>query len=171
MKKVAIIGGSGFIGSYVTKIFLEHDFEVKVSATDISREDKYQHLMSFKNAENLYISELNVTDKATLTDFVADCDIVIHGGTPFMLDVENPQAQLFDPTIKGTENFLDVVSHTPGIEKVVFIASVAGYNTDFPMPAGGKSFTDTFDENDTRYKSEASHPYAQAKFIANQVVE
>ena len=52
MKKVAIIGGSGFIGSYVTKIFLEHDFEVKVSATDISREDKYQHLMSFKNAEN-----------------------------------------------------------------------------------------------------------------------
>ena len=171
MKKVAIIGGSGFIGSYVTKIFLEHDFEVKVSATDISREDKYQHLMSFKNAENLYISELNVTDKATLTDFVADCDIVIHGGTPFMLDVENPQAQLFDPTIKGTENFLDVVSHTPGIEKVVFIASVAGYNTDFPMPAGGKSFTDTFDENDTRFMSEASHPYAQAKFIANQVVE
>ena len=171
MKKVAIIGGSGFIGSYVTKLFLEHDYEVKVSATDISREDKYQHLMAFKNAENLYISELDVRDKATLKDFVSDCDVVIHGGTPFMLDVEDPQTQLFDPTIKGTENFLDVVSRTPGIEKVVFVASVAGYNTDFPMPAGGKSFTDTFDENDKRFMNEASHPYAQAKFLANQTVE
>ena len=171
MKKVAIIGGSGFIGSYITKLFLDHGYKVKVSATDISREDKYQHLMSFKNAKNLYLSELDVRDKETLQDFVSDCDIVIHGGTPFILDVENPQTQLFDPTIKGTQNFLDVVSHTSGIEKVVFIASVAGWNTNFPMPAGGKSFADTFDENNTRFTSEESHPYAQAKFMANQVVQ
>jgi nucleoside-diphosphate-sugar epimerase len=39
------------------------------------------------------------------------------------------------------------------------------------MPAEGKSFTDTFDENDIRSSSQESHPYAQAKFIANQVVE
>ncbi len=171
MKKVAIIGGSGFIGSYVTKLFLDNDYEVKVSTTDISREDKYQHLMAFKNAENLYISELDIRDKETLHDFVSDCDIVIHGGTPFILDVENPQTQLFDPTIKGTENFLEVVHHTPGIQKVVFIASVAGWNTNFPMPAGGKSFSDAFDENSTRFTSTESHPYAQAKFIANQIVQ
>nr|WP_228122761.1 NAD-dependent epimerase/dehydratase family protein [Oceanihabitans sp. IOP_32] len=45
MKKVGIIGGSGFIGSHITKIFLENGFEVKVSTTDISNENKYQHLM------------------------------------------------------------------------------------------------------------------------------
>ena len=56
-------------------------------------------------------------------------------------------------------------------EKVVFIASVGAYNTNFPMPAGGKSNDDTFDENDTPFMSEESHPYAQAKFIANQTVE
>lgn len=171
MKKVGIIGGSGFIGSYITKQFLENGFEVKVSATDISREDKYEHLMALKNADNLYISELNVEDKATLKDFVNDCDIVIHSGTPFQLNVEDLKKDLFDPTIKGTENFLDVIKETPGIEKVVLIASVAAWNTDFPMPAGGKSYTDTFDENDTRFTSEKSHPYCQAKFIANQVVE
>src|SRR5690606_22169959 len=42
---------------------------------------------------------------------------------------------------------------------------------DFPMPAGGKSDTDTFDESDTRFFSEQSHPYAQAKYLANQIVE
>ena len=45
MKKVGIIGGSGFIGSYITKAFLENGYEVKVSTTDISKKEKYQHLM------------------------------------------------------------------------------------------------------------------------------
>lgn len=171
MKKVGIIGGSGFIGSYVTKQFLDHGFEVKVSATDISREDKYQHLMQFNNADNLQISEMNVEDKAALEDFVSDCDIVVHCGTPFILEFQDPEKQLFNPTIKGTENFLEVVSKNKSIQKVVFVASVAGFNTNFPFPAEGKSFTDTFDENDKRFTSTESHPYAQAKFMANQVVE
>ena len=171
MKKVGIIGGSGFIGSYITKTFLENDYQVKVSATDISREDKYQHLMQLKNAENLYISELDVTDKAQLEDFVTDCDYVIHGGTPFLLDFQDAETELFHPTINGTQNFLEVIHTTPGIEKVVIIASVAGWNTNFPMPAGGKEFYDSFDETDIRFTSTESHPYAQAKFIANQVVQ
>lgn len=171
MKKVGIIGGSGFIGSYITKAFLDHGFAVKVSATDITREDKYQHLMALNHADNLHISELDVTDKVTLQDFVSDCDVLIHSGTPFILNFEDAQTQLFDPTIKGTENFLAVVSESPRIEKVVFVASVAAYNTNFPMPAGTKSFTDFFDENDTKYTSTENHPYAQAKFMANQVVE
>ena len=171
MKKVGIIGGSGFIGSYITKQFLENGYEVKVSATDISREDKYEHLMALKNSENLYITELNVENKAALASFVNDCDIVIHSGTPFQLSVDDIQKDLFIPTIKGTENFLEVINHTSSIKKVVLIASVAAWNTDFPMPAAGKSFTDTFDENDIRFTSEKSHPYCQAKFIANQVVE
>ena len=171
MKKAGIIGGSGFIGSYITKAFLNNGFSVKVSATDISREDKYQHLMALENANNLYISELNLENKAALLDFVADCDIVIHGGTPFILSFENPQTELFDPTIKGTENFLDAIKNTPSVEKVVIIASIAAWNTDFPMPAKGKNFTDTFDESDTKFTSLESHPYCQAKFIANQTVE
>ena len=171
MKKVGIIGGSGFIGSYITKAFLNNGFLVKVSATDIKREEKYKHLMTLDNANNLHISELDVLNKTALQDFVFDCDLVIHGGTPFILNFQDAKKQLFDPTIKGTENFLEVISQTPGIEKVVFIASVAAWNTNFPLPAGNKSFSDIFDENDSRFTSSESHPYAQAKFMANQVVE
>ena len=171
MKKAGIIGGSGFIGSYITKTFLNHGYQVKVSATDITREDKYEHLMMLNHIDNLYISELDVTNKSALKDFVSDCDVVVHCGTPFILDIQDPQKQLFEPTIKGTENFLEVVNSTPSIEKVVLVASVAAYNTNFPLPAGGKAPTDTFSENDTPFTSEESHPYAQAKFIANQTVE
>lgn len=171
MKTVGIIGGSGFIGSYITQKFLEEDFDVKVSVTDIKNSKKYRHLFKLKNADNLTISGLRVEDEEDLREFVMNCTIVIHGGTPFKLEVKNPDSELFEPTIKGTENFLNVVSETVGIEKVILIASVAGWNTNFPLPAGDKSFTDTFDETCERFTSTKSHPYAQAKFIANKKVQ
>ncbi|WP_445955518.1 NAD-dependent epimerase/dehydratase family protein [Yeosuana sp.] len=170
MKKAGIIGGSGFIGSYITKRFLEKGFEVKVSTTNISKQEKYEHLMNLDFSDHLYISELHVENKTELKEFVKDCDIVIHGGTPFQLDFKDAKTELFDPTINGTKNFLEVIKETPTIDKVVLIASVAAWNTNFPMPAGGKTPNDSFSENDTPFMSEESHPYAQAKFIANQTV-
>ena len=58
MKKAGIIGGSGFIGSYITKRFLEEKFKVKVSTTDISKKEKYQHLKSLKNSTYLEIKTI-----------------------------------------------------------------------------------------------------------------
>ncbi|WP_027077628.1 NAD-dependent epimerase/dehydratase family protein [Maribacter antarcticus] len=171
MKTVGIIGGSGFIGSHITKKFLQEGFKVRVSATDILKTEKYSHLKELPHAENLEILPLKVENKSQLKEFIKGCDIVVHGGTPFQLDVKDPKTELFDPTIKGTENFIEVINETPTIEKVVFIASVAAFNTNFPLPPGNKSPHDSVDENDTPFMSEEGHPYAQAKFIANQTVE
>lgn len=171
MQKVGIIGGAGFIGSYITKEFLNHNFSVLASTTDSSNESKYKHLKSFENAENLEILELDVRNRTALQHFVKDCDIVIHSGTPFQLNVEDPQKDLFDPTIRGTEVFLDVIAATPSLKKVIFIASVAAWNTNFPFPPASNGFEDTFDETNERFTSTESHPYCQAKFIANQIVE
>ncbi|MDX1318067.1 MAG: NAD-dependent epimerase/dehydratase family protein [Xanthomarina gelatinilytica] len=170
MDKVGIIGGSGFIGSYITKLFLDKGFEVKVSTTDISNQEKYEHLMNLDHSDHLYLSELNVEDKEQLKEFVKNCDIIIHGGTPFQLDFKDAKTELLDPTIKGTENFLEIIKDTPMVKKVVLIASVAAWNTNFPLPANGKKPTDVFNENSIPFMSEESHPYAQAKFIANETV-
>lgn len=171
MKKVGIIGGSGFIGSFNTQKFLAEGYQVKVSATDISKKEKYAHLQQLPNAENLEIVQLKVENKEQLDDFIKDCQIVVHGGTPFQLDVEDPQRDLFDPTIKGTENFLEAIQKSPTIEKVIFIASVAAYNTNFPLLPEGKNAGDQINEADENFMSKESHPYAQAKFMAHQTVE
>ncbi len=110
MQTVGIIGGSGFIGSYITKIFLEENYKVKVSSTDINNKSKYEHLLTLTNAENLEILPLDVRDKSALENFVKGCDIIVHGGTPFQLDVKDPQKELLDPTVTGTRNFLEVIS-------------------------------------------------------------
>ena len=169
MKKVGIIGGSGFIGSYNTRKFLEKCYKVKVSATDISKEDKYEHLKRLPNAENLEVEQLDVLDKEQLERFLKGCNIVIHGGTPFQLDVKDPENELFKPTINGTKNFLEAAQNSPDLEKVVFIASVAAYNTNFPLPPG-EGDKKQVSEADEPFMSEESHPYAQAKFLANQTV-
>lgn len=171
MQTVGIIGGAGFIGSYVTKQFLENGFRVKVSATDISKTAKYAHLSALPHAEHMELVPLDVQHLDQLKAFAAGCDILVHGGTPFQLEVEDPQRDLLDPTIKGTENFLRVVSETPSVKKVVFIASVAAVNTNFPQLPPGKAEGDTISEADPYYFSKESHPYAQAKFIANRVVD
>lgn len=171
MKTVGIIGGSGFIGSYLTRKFLAEGYHVQISVTDIYKSRKYQHLFNLKNSENLRIRGFKMEQKAHLRDFVKKCCVLIHSGTPFQLDVKDAQQELFDPTVKGTQNFLELISEAPNLEKVIFIASVAAWNTNFPLPADGKSQTDTFDEKESRFSSPESHPYAQAKYIANKVVE
>lgn len=170
MKKAGIIGGSGFIGSHVTKRFLEENFEVKVSATDITKEEKYRHLKKLTNASNLEIKSLDTADIEALKAFIEDCEIVVHCGTPFQLDVQDPQKELFDPTVKGTENFLQVVSESPVVKKVVFVASVAAYNTAFPMGADGRDPEHIYTEMETPFIDETNHPYAQAKYYADQAV-
>ena len=60
MKTVGIIGGSGFIGSHVTKKFLANGYKVRVSSTDISNSDKYKHLKQLPDADNLEIVQLDV---------------------------------------------------------------------------------------------------------------
>lgn len=171
IKTIGIIGGAGFIGSYITRKFLEEGYHLKVSVTDIQRSDKYEHLFSLANSKNLNISQLKLENKEVLRQFIHECHVIIHSGTPFQLDVKDPQTEVLDPTIKGTHNFLEVLTGAPHIEKVILLASVAAWNTNFPLPAGGKDFKDSFSEKDERFTSTESHPYCQAKFMANRAVE
>ena len=170
MKTAGIIGGSGYIGSYVTKRFLEEGFTVKVSTRNIRKKKNYQHLEMLENAHNLGIYPVDVTDIASLRTFVDGCDIVVHGGTPFQLDVKDPAKELFEPTIKGTENFLKVVHLSLSVKKVVIIASVAAFNTGYPMPVEGRPADYLYTETDEPHLNEEGHPYARAKYYADQVV-
>lgn len=171
MKTIGIIGGAGFIGSHVTRKFLAEGHRVRVSASDIANTAKYAHLQALPGAERLQLVQLDVRDPAQLAAFLPGCQIVVHGGTPFQLDVKDPQAELFEPTVQGTRNFLAAVKNTPGVEKVVMIASVAAYNSDFPMLPEGKQPGDRVSEADPPWFSDQSHPYGQAKFIANREVD
>lgn len=170
MRRVGITGGAGFIGSYITKKFLEENYKVRVSVRDLEKKENYAHLLNLPGAERLEIKELDVGDKAALRLFVRDCQILVHCGTPFQLMVKDPEKELLSPTIRGTQNFLGVVSQSPALEKLIFIASVASYNTSFPFAAAGYTEDHLYTEEDTPYLNENGHPYSRAKYYADQEV-
>ena len=170
MKNVGITGGSGFIGSYITKKFLDKGHKVKVSVTNLSRSNKYEHLFDLGNEDKLSIKALDVKDLDSLKVFSRECDIIIHCGTPFKLGVDDPEKDLFEPTIKGTENLLKLVNGSSKLKKLVFVASVAAFNTSFPYPVANKDPDHLYTEEDEPYLDEANIPYAQAKYFADQRV-
>jgi len=171
MKTIGIIGGAGFIGSYVTKQFLAAGYAVKVSATNINQAERYAHLKALPNAENLNLLALKAENKAQMQAFVEGCELIVHGGTPFQLESQNPEAELLNPTLQGTANLLECIRQSSTLGKVIFVASVAAYNTNFPFPPDGKIHEqDTVNEQDAPFMSEESIPYARAKFLANQMV-
>jgi len=171
MQTTGIIGGSGFIGSYITKIFLEENYRVKVSSTEINNKSKYEHLQTLANADNLKICPLDICDFKMVEDFVKGCDILVHAGTPFKLDVKDPQTELYEPTVQGTRNFLQAILKSKDLKKVVIIASVAVWNTSFPLNPATYPANHIFTEQDTPYISEQDHPYGHAKFLADQEVK
>ena len=168
MKTVGIIGGAGFIGSHITKRFLAENFNVKVSSTDVSNKDKYGHLLDLENAENLEIFPLDLRKIEPVKSFAEGCNIVVHTGTPIQLEVQDLQTELFEPTVQGTENLLKLLKKIAGLEKVIFVASVAAWNTSFPMLPAGYESDHIFSENDAPFFSENDMPYAQAKYLADQ---
>ncbi|MCB7479877.1 NAD-dependent epimerase/dehydratase family protein [Christiangramia sediminis] len=170
MKTIGITGGAGFIGSYITRKFLETENKVKASVTNISTSEKYEHLFELGNEDNLSVQALDVQDIETLRDFVSDCDILIHCGTPFKLGVEDPQRDLYEPTVRGTENLLKIVKENKNIEKLIFVASVAAYNTSFPYPVADREKDHLYTELDQPYLDATNIPYAQAKYHADQAV-
>lgn len=171
MKKTGIIGGAGFIGSHVTKKFLAEGHDVRVSVRDLAKKENYAHLHDLENAaQHLEIVQMDVQDEAALRTFLQGCDIVVHSGTPFQLDVQDPQRDLLDPTIRGTENFLKVAGEIPSLKKVVFVGSVASLNTSYPLPDPNRGADDVYTEADKPHHDAGDHPYAQAKYYADQVV-
>lgn len=170
MKTIGIIGGSGFIGSHITKRFLAENFKVRVSSTDVSNRDKYAHLLELENAENLEIAPLDLRKTDTVESFVEGCSIIVHAGTPFQFEMRDPQTELFDPTVKGTKELLEIARGVANLEKIIFVASVAAWNTSFPMMPEGYARDHVFSERDTPFYSENDIPYAQAKYFADQAV-
>ena len=172
-KTVSIIGGCGFLGSYVTKRFLAGGYTVKASTRNKNQPKYFQHLLEIKAERPLEIVEMDVLNADKIAQFINGSEVVVHCGTPFRFDVQQEQAEaeMFRPTLEGTRNVLDACQNAHGLKKLIIISSVAAINGYVPSfdPVKGKEHV--FTAQDTPVSHPDHPPYNQAKYKADQLVK
>lgn len=168
-KTILVTGGTGFIGSWVTKELLEKGYTVRLAVRDKGKKNKYQHLLEIENNcdGKLELWEANLLVEGSYDKAAEGCASIIHMASPFTLRFKDAQKELIDPALKGTKNVLNAASKSSTVKKVVLtssVASVHGDNIDM-KELGIEEFT----EEQFNYSSSVSHqPYSYSKVSAEK---
>jgi UDP-glucose 4-epimerase len=127
MRKVAVTGGAGFIGSNLTMRLLSEGYEVTVV------DDLSTGLLSNVDQENTTFHKVSITDPKGLTEALKDCETIFHlaarGSVP--RSIKNPIAT-HDVNATGTFNVLEVARKTGA--HVVFSSSSSVYGRNRQLP-------------------------------------
>ncbi|MXP05879.1 MULTISPECIES: NAD(P)-dependent oxidoreductase [unclassified Apibacter] len=124
MKKVALIGASGFIGSQLVKELLSRGYQVTAivrSADKIKNDDK-----------NLKVVSANVFDTDKLAEVLKNNDAVISAYNPGWT---NPN--IYDDTIKGYQSIIEAVKKA-GIKRLQAVGGAGSL-----LVAPGKTVVDS----------------------------
>ena len=141
MKKILIIGGSGFLGTNV----LNHLKKNNVLNFDKANSDKYQNITFIGN----------ILNKKDLRASFKNVDSIVLLAAEHRDNIK-PTSLYYDVNVKGTENVLDVMDEY-NIKKIIFTSSVAVYGLNKNKP-----------DEDT--KLDPFNHYGKSKALAEKVL-
>lgn len=136
MKVVCVTGASGFIASWLVKLLLARGYTVHATVRSLDDPKKTEHLLALDGAkERLSLFEANLIEEGSFDCVFNGCVCVFHTASPVMFNVDDPQAQLIDPAVKGTLNVLKSAAKVPSLKRVVLTSSMAAvmFGVDIPQ--------------------------------------
>ncbi|KAL1324554.1 hypothetical protein HN51_034741 [Arachis hypogaea] len=135
-KVVCVTGASGYIASWIVNLLLQRGYTVRATLRDPSNPKKLDHLLKLHGAkERLQIFKADLLEDGSFDSAIDGCDGVFHTASPVTLRVVNdPQAELIDPAVKGTLNVLQSCAKSPSVKRVVLTSSISAVLfTDRPL--------------------------------------
>ena len=159
---VCVTGASGFVGSRIVLDLLDRGYQVHGTVRDPSNTEKYGFLLDLPGAdERLTLYRGQLLEEGCFDEAMQGCRYCIHTASPYVLDVDDPQADLVDPAVQGTENVLTSALNA-GVERVVVTSSMAAVTDE---PDGDHVLT----EDDWNEKSSLErNPYYLSKVEAER---
>jgi len=131
-KPVLITGATGYVAGWLVKKLLEEGFTVHAAVRDPSGKEKTGHLDEL--AENapgqIKYFQSDLLKTGSYAEAMEGCELVFHTASPFKNIVDDPQKELIEPAVKGTENVLEQAIKTESVKRVVVTSSCAAMYTD-----------------------------------------
>lgn len=131
-KPVMVSGATGFVASWLVKRLLDEGLTVHAAVRNPSNKDKIAHLMALtENTKGkLLLFKSDLLEKGSYEKAMEGCELIFHTASPFTSRFKDPQKDLVDPAVKGTENVLETVNKTDSVKRVVLTSSVVAIYTD-----------------------------------------
>lgn len=131
-KPVLVTGATGYVAGWLVKILLEEGFTVHAAVRNPSNKEKVAHLDALaENAPgNIKYFQSDLLETGSYAEAMKGCELVFHTASPFTNTVDDPQKQLIEPAVKGTENVLEQANKTKSVKRVVVTSSCAAIYTD-----------------------------------------
>ena len=133
-KKVLVIGGAGFIGSFVVAELLKYNVGQVIIYDNFARGKKDNLFDSLKDHRcQIYPNGGDVRDIDTLNDAMAGCDGVIHLAAMWLLHCKDFPRTAFNVNIEGTFNVLEACVNNK-VKRLVYSSSASVYGDAMEVP-------------------------------------
>ena len=162
-KPVLVTGATGFIASRIVEQLLAKDYHVRGTVRSLKKERELGLLRALPGAtDRLELVEADLTATDAFDRPAAGCEYVIHTASPYFLDATDPQHDLVDPAVNGTEGVLAACQRARTVKRVVLTSSMAAITDE---PDARRVLT----ESDWNMKSSLTrNPYYYSKTVAER---
>jgi nucleoside-diphosphate-sugar epimerase len=168
-KPVMVTGANGYVASWIVKRLLDEGLSVHAAVRNPDDLEKMQHLIDTANNSKGEIKffQADLLTPGSYTEAMKGCELVYHTASPFSTSVKDPQKELIDPALKGTENVLNSVNEVLSVKRVVDTSSCAAIYADAidTVNAPGGVLTE---EVWNTTSSLEYQPYSYSKTLAEQ---
>lgn len=164
-KLACVTGARGYLGSHVVRELLARGYTVRGTVRNAEDETKVAHLreLAADCPERLTLHSADLLDEGAFDDIIADCDYVYHVASAVFLTASDPQREIVDPAVKGTENVFRAIAAAGTVKGVGLTSSIAAILSTEPRP--DHSFTE---EDWVEDATLATNPYGLGKKLAEK---
>ena len=160
-KPVCVTGASGFIAAHIVRQLLVQGYSVRGTVRKSPK--NYPFLLGLPGAsERLELVEADLLSNGAYDRAIEGCDYVMHTASPYQINVKNPQTDLVDPAVNGTETVLESCLKSAGVKRVIFTSSIAAITDE---AESNKVFTE---QDWNTMSSLERHPYHYSKTLAER---
>ncbi|MEN0048307.1 MAG: NAD-dependent epimerase/dehydratase family protein [Bacteroidota bacterium] len=131
-KPVMVTGATGYVAGWLVKKLLEEGITVHAAVRNPDNKKKTAHLdeIAANSSGTIQYFKSDLLEEGSYAEAMTGCELVFHTASPFTTDIKDPQKELIEPAVKGTENILNTANATPSVKRVVVTSSCAAIYTD-----------------------------------------